>query len=227
MRQRTELSEMPPVFTVTAEREKAIIAFFTDVQQEQREEGSAYTATMWSTEVPNQSNLEERISADPGKWLDMIKELTESEEAEAAQAREKDEALGGIVDMNNALSIAFVTLAENGTIDEVTAGEHISVFEEWKPSIGYVIGNLRKYNGKLYKCVQAHTSQADWTPDVAVSLWSTASDPSVEFPDWSQPVGAHDAYMHGDKVAHADKHWISDVDNNVWEPGVYGWTETE
>lgn len=216
---------MPREFTVTEEGEKAIITFYTDVQQVQHEEGLAYTATMWTTVVPYQNNLNERIAVNPGKWLAMIKELTENEEAEAAQAREKDEALRGIVDMNNALSIAFVTLAENGTIDELTAGEHITVFEEWKPSIGYVIGNLRQYNGKLYKCVQAHTSQADWTPDVAVSLWSTASDPSVEFPDWSQPVGAHDAYMRGDKVAHSNKRWISTVDNNVWTPGVYGWDE--
>ena len=124
-------------------------------------------------------------------------------------------------------SIAFVTLAEAGSIDTVTAEEHMELFAPWAYPVDYKIGNLRRYNGRLYKCIGDHTSQADWTPDVAVSLWSTASDPSVKFPDWSQPVGAHDAYMHGDKVAHADKHWISDVDNNVWEPGVYGWTETE
>lgn len=81
-------------------------------------------------------------------------------------------------------------------------------------------------NGTLYKCVQAHTSQADWTPDTASSLWSKTSDPAEEWPEWSQPVGAHDAYSKGAKVSHKEKHWISTVDSNVWEPGVYGWEES-
>lgn len=83
-----------------------------------------------------------------------------------------------------------------------------------------------QHNGTLYKCVQAHTSQADWTPDTASSLWSKTSDPAEEWPEWSQPVGAHDAYSKGAKVSHKEKHWISTVDSNVWEPGVYGWEES-
>ena len=81
--------------------------------------------------------------------------------------------------------------------------------------------------GVLYKCVQEHTSQADWTPDVAVSLWSKTSDPAEEYPEWSQPIGSHDAYNTGDKVTYNKKHWISTCDNNVWQPGVYGWNEVE
>ena len=134
--------------------------------------------------------------------------------------------------INATASIAFVVMAENGTIDEVTAGEHMSIFATWEPDVDYVPGNLRVYpadggDQKLYKCIQAHKSQSDWTPDVAVSLWSTASDPAIEFPEWSQPLGAHDAYQTGDKVSHNGKHWISTADNNVWEPGVYGWNEIE
>lgn len=49
--------------------------------------------------------------------------------------------------------------------------------------------------------------------------------PTVEFPDWSQPIGAHDAYDAGAKVSYGGKHWVSDLDDNVWVPGVYGWTE--
>ena len=122
-------------------------------------------------------------------------------------------------------SIAFVTLAEAGSIDDVTAGEHIDAFAPWAVSVAYTVGQLRKYGEKLYRCITAHTSQADWTPDAAVSLWSVASDPAKEYPSWSQPMGAHDAYSAGDKVTHSDKKWTSDLDGNVWEPGVYGWTE--
>ena len=119
-------------------------------------------------------------------------------------------------------SIAFVTLAEAGSIDTVTAEEHVELFAPWVYPADYKTGNLRRYNGRLYKCIGDHTSQADWAPDVAVSLWAPTSDPAEEYPAWSQPVGAHDAYNTGDKVSHNAKHWISDVDSNVWEPGTAG-----
>lgn len=89
----------------------------------------------------------------------------------------------------------------------------------------YAVGNRVQYEGNLYKCLQAHTAQAGWTPDTAVSLWVRVDDPAIEWPDWIQPVGAQDAYAKGAKVSHNGAHWISDVDGNVWEPGVYGWDE--
>ena len=125
----------------------------------------------------------------------------------------------------NAAAIAFVVLAENGQIDAVTAAEQSTLFAEWVPGVKYTVGNLRQYGGILYRCVQAHTSQEGWEPDKAASLWAVTSDPAEEWPAWSQPVGAHDAYSAGAKVSHKDKHWTSDLDGNVWEPGVFGWTE--
>lgn len=68
-------------------------------------------------------------------------------------------------------------------------------------------------------------TEADWTPDATASLWKKIGDPTEEWPAWSQPIGAHDAYNSGDKVSHNGKHWTSNIDANVWEPGVYGWTE--
>ena len=126
-------------------------------------------------------------------------------------------------------AIAFVVMAENGSVDEITATEHIDVFAPWQPGVAYAVGNLRTYGQgedvKLYKCVQAHTSQADWTPDVSASLWAVAGNPAEEWPAWSQPIGAHDAYDVGDKVTHNGKHYVSTASANVWEPGVYGWQE--
>ena len=122
-------------------------------------------------------------------------------------------------------NIAFVTMAESGTIDEVTATEHLSVFAPWEPNVNYAVGTLRTYGEeerKLYKCVQAHKSQSDWTPDKTPALWVLAGDPAEEWPEWVQPIGAQDAYMAGDKVSHGGKHWVSDVDANVWEPGAIG-----
>ena len=99
------------------------------------------------------------------------------------------------------------------------------LFPIWKNEKEYTKDDRVQYKVKLFRCLQSHISQADWTPDVAVSLWVEVPDPSQEWPEWKQPTGAHDAYAKGDKVSHNDKHWISDIDANVYEPGVYGWTE--
>ena len=99
------------------------------------------------------------------------------------------------------------------------------LFPMWKVDTEYAVGDRVQYEGKLYKCIQNHTSQADWTPDTAVSLWVEVADPAIEFPPWKQPQGAHDAYMTGDKVSHNEKHWICTMDYCTYEPGVYGWDE--
>jgi len=138
---------------------------------------------------------------------------------------EEVDAGGEIGKANEAGSIMFVTMAEGGQIDAATAAEHAELFAPWAYPINYKVGNIRRYGGALYKCVQDHTSQADWSPDTASSLWAITADPAEEWPAWSQPIGAHDAYSAGAKVSHQEKHWISDTDNNVWEPGTFGWTE--
>ncbi len=143
--------------------------------------------------------------------------LREKKKREQMEARQNDAEL--------ATSIAFVTLAESGSIDEVTATEHTHLFSPWASGMVYAVGALRRYNDVLYRCVQAHTSQDDWTPDASASLWCKVGDPTEEYPTWSQPIGSHDAYALGDKVSHNEKKWISTVDENVWEPGVYGWEE--
>lgn len=101
------------------------------------------------------------------------------------------------------------------------------LFSNWNPDgFKYKLGDRVQYNKALYKCLQDHTSQADWKPSEAVSLWVEVPDPAIEWPEWKQPAGAHDAYNKGDKVTHDGAHWISDIDANVYEPGVYGWTES-
>ncbi len=113
------------------------------------------------------------------------------------------------------------------SLDDETALDNINVFPSWKVGVLYEKDFRLKYDGILYKVLQNHTSQADWTPDVAYSLYVNIADPHIEWPEWVQPLGSQDAYPLGAKVSHLDKHWISIVDANVWEPGVYGWEETE
>ncbi|MCI8481153.1 MAG: chitinase [Oscillibacter sp.] len=123
-------------------------------------------------------------------------------------------------------SIMFVTLAEAGNIDGAAAAEHAELFAPWAYPVKYKTGQIRRHtDGKLYRCLQDHTSQEDWAPDAASSLWAVAADPAEAWPAWSQPVGAHDAYAKDSRTSHNGKHWASDLDGNVWEPGIYGWTE--
>ena len=103
--------------------------------------------------------------------------------------RELSEKRAYEMQQRNAAAIAFVVLAEGGQIDATTASEQSALFAEWSPSISYTVGNLRRYNGTLYRCVQGHTSQAGWEPDKAASLWSATSDPAEPWPEWSQPRG--------------------------------------
>ncbi|MBR3988237.1 MAG: alpha-amylase [Clostridia bacterium] len=120
-------------------------------------------------------------------------------------------------------TIAFVKMAEAGSIDDITATENITVFSGWQAGVKYEVNALRRYEGKLYRCIQAHTSQQDWTPENTSSLWKLAGDPAEEYPLWSQPIGAMDAYSIGDKVTFDEKHYVSEVDSNVWTPDTYGW----
>ena len=112
------------------------------------------------------------------------------------------------------------------TVDDNTALRMLEFYPEWTTDTDYTTGFKVQYGGKLYKCLTAHASQADWTPDASPSLWAKVliPDPDV-IPEWEQPDSTN-PYMTGDKVTHNGKTWVSDVDNNVWEPGVYGWTET-
>ena len=131
--------------------------------------------------------------------------------------------MGVIIEKAKRLRTQIENLATTMTDEEGL--EFVDLFVNWFTDTDYAVGDRVKYNDTLYKCVQAHTSQDDWTPDLTPALWVRVT--VEEWPEWVQPIGAQDAYMTGDKVTHNEKHWTSDVDNNVWEPGVYGWTEAE
>ena len=100
-----------------------------------------------------------------------------------------------------------------------------ALFAEWSADKSYAVGDRVLYGGTLYKCLQPHTAQPTWTPSDSPSLWVRIDDPSIEWPEWIQPTGSTDAYPMGAKVSHNGRHWVSTVDGNSWEPGVYGWDE--
>lgn len=103
--------------------------------------------------------------------------------------------------------------------------EYPDFVEKWGAGKTYAVGKRLEYNGTIYKVLTAHTSQADWTPPDAPSLFAKVLIPdSSTVPEWEQPDSTN-LYAKGDKVTHNGKTWISTTDNNVWEPGVYGWKE--
>lgn len=121
-----------------------------------------------------------------------------------------------------AIRKAINKFAENQT-DE-TLIDNKSAFRLWSGnSLEVKAGEIYLFNDELYRVVQNHTTQNDWTPDITPALYTKIS--VEEYPQWVQPTGAHDAYKKGDKVTYDNKHWISTADNNVWHPGVYGWDE--
>ena len=125
----------------------------------------------------------------------------------------------------------FQIMAGQMQLDDTTAMEIADLYEPWEIGKTYEVGRIVKYGvnadgeTQLYSVIQAHTSQAAWTPDTAVSLFKAVGFTETGVSVWTQPLGATDAYMKGDTVSHKDKTWTSDIDGNVWEPGVYGWTE--
>ena len=150
----------------------------------------------------------------------------------------------------------------------------LSRYPSYEVNHSYAIGQKFVYRSKLYKVVQAHTSQSDWQPDLVSSLytevmpegvigpwrqplgahdayrigdkvtyngqvfvcnldynvyapdvtgWEFEESANEEFPQWVQPLGAHDAYALGAIVRHNEKLWVSTIASNIWEPGIYGW----
>lgn len=113
----------------------------------------------------------------------------------------------------------------SGTLDDSTALESPELFPAWREDTVYEAGQRIRYNGTLYKVLQDHTSQAYWMPDTTPSLFAKVLIPDLEIiPEWEQPDSTN-PYAKGDKVTHNGKTWVSDIDGNVWEPGVYGWIE--
>lgn len=111
------------------------------------------------------------------------------------------------------------------SLDDEDALKGVELFPKWAENKVYAIGDRVRYEGILYKCLIAHTSQSDWIPSDAVSLWARVLIPDPEvIPEWEQPESTN-PYMKGDKVKHLNHTWVSDIDNNVWEPSVYGWSE--
>jgi len=122
------------------------------------------------------------------------------------------------------LALKPLIQAESLSSDEVL--EVAPLFPAYEVGKIYKVGDIFTYQRSLYEVIQAHTSQVDWPPDLTLSLYKNHT-PLGEIEEWRQPLGAHDAYMTGDRVLFNGEVYVSKVDNNVWMPDVYGWNLEE
>lgn len=118
---------------------------------------------------------------------------------------------------------------QSANLPDDQAMEVADLYPEWVAMKAYAVDEIVKYGvnadgeTQLYKIIQAHTSQEDWKPDITASLYKAIGFTDDGVSIWTQPLGSHDAYAKGDVVSFEDQLWISTVDGNVWQPGVYGW----
>ena len=125
--------------------------------------------------------------------------------------------------LNGAREVRAAMDAAGAQLDDAAALDAMAIYPAWEIGKAYATNDRMRYGANLYKCVQAHTSQADWTPDATPALWVKVS--VEEWPEFVQPTGAHDAYNTGDKVTYNGKRYISLIDANVYSPDDYpqGW----
>lgn len=123
--------------------------------------------------------------------------------------------------LREAMDVAMKILTDEQALHAV------AIYPLWRSDGEYQKDDRVRYNNVLYKCLIAHTAQPSWTPTDAPSLWAKVlvSDTGEPLP-WEQPDSTN-PYMKGDKVTHNGQTWVSTIDNNVWEPGVYGWEVVE
>ena len=114
---------------------------------------------------------------------------------------------------------------ETEALSDEEALQVAALHPTWISKVGEQVNANERYwyDGKLYKVVQPHIVQEDWTPDVSMSLFTEVS--VEEWPEWVQPTGSSDAYMTGDKVTFEGRHCVSLIDYNIYSPAVYpaGW----
>lgn len=122
--------------------------------------------------------------------------------------------------------IMFVKMAQEQQLDETTISEYPDLFVQWDENWRGKEGDIVQDEGQLYRSIHDVTDAGkNRKPSETPSMWTRIGNPLEEFPEWVQPIGAHDAYDKGAKVTHNGKKWVSDTASNTWEPGVYGWTE--
>jgi hypothetical protein len=186
--------------------------------------------------LANKEGLREEIEGNMSDWLITGRTLEINEGASIVQdMKEALEIVGGeFMNMiEQAQAIREAMDYAGASLDEDTALICVALYRPWAVGVSYKVNDYFTYgvnsvgDPQLYRVVQAHTSQADWTPDSVPALYTPIGLTEEGYPVWSQPTGGHDAYNTGDIVQYNGKLYKSLIDGNVWSPDTYpqGWEE--
>lgn len=137
--------------------------------------------------------------------------------------------------LKQAICLLLNTQVQTATMTDDEIVSVAGVFPKWQAGVHYTMGQIISYginslgDPQLYKVISSHTSQSDWTPDTAASLFDAFGLDESGYVIWSQPAGAHDAYAKGDIVNYNGELYESTIDGNVWAPDIYpdGWKKVE
>ena len=77
---------------------------------------------------------------------------------------------------DEALRVKPVLLKGAQSLGDDEAIQIKNIYPEWEVGVEYTARKKVQYKGKLYRCLSAHTSQADWAPDVVPSLWTVIDE---------------------------------------------------
>lgn len=157
----------------------------------------------------------------------VYRDMTDAEIAEMQKIQENQKTIERTSPMTESEVSRMLIAQQINTleVDDNTALRMVEFYPAWATDTAYSAGYKVQHAGKLWRCLQEHTSQTGWEPNNAPSLWAKVLIPDENvIPEWEQPDSTN-PYSAGDKVTHNGKTWVSDIDSNVWEPGVYGWTE--
>lgn len=193
------------------------------------EESVPQGLTCMFVDIPDGASLSHIDVTDPANPQAVFDYLPESDIGKLQkQVKIMEEKVVEVGQSNEAVALAATFAAESFTDEQ--ALQVPSLYPEWSgDGVTYKVGFRLRSDGVLYKVLQDHTSQSDWSPAAAPSLFAQVliEDPNV-ITEWVQPDSTN-GYMTGDKVTHNEKTWESLADNNVWEPGADGteslWTE--
>lgn len=161
-----------------------------------------------------------------GATMNAILNINTLETSDLSEEPQIDIELRKALEFNKAVQLFAMSIE-----DETTMMAIASVYPSYQVGVAYKIGDIFYYglnsvgDPQLYQVLQAHTSAEEWPPDSATSLYKKVGVSEDGTPLWVQPLGATDAYNSGDIVMHNNKKWKSEINANVWEPGVYGWVE--
>lgn len=178
-------------------------------------------AQVWPYSIRPAGGVIDQVADDyPWPQLEEGKaQLEEKERNDAIRAAQTQESV------YQTLSLLVQTNIDPTVLSDTDLAKVAKYYKAWSgESISYAVDDTANYEEVTYRCIQAHTSQAGWQPPAVPALWTPYMDPTGPATAWVQPLGAHDAYAKGMRVTHSGDTWVSNVEANVWEPGVYGWT---